>query len=51
MKIDPIVGPAHDSPPNITASSRLRVISPTGRWNMCVCGRHRSMNAAIIGAS
>jgi hypothetical protein len=23
----------------------------TGRWNVCVSGRHRSMNVAISGAS
>jgi hypothetical protein len=51
MSIDPIASPAHDSPPNIAASSRLRVISPTGMWNVCVSGHHRSMNAAISGAS
>jgi hypothetical protein len=51
MSIGPIVWPAHGSPPNIAASSRLRVISPTGKWNVCVTGRHRSMNAAIRGAS
>jgi hypothetical protein len=43
---------AHGSPPNIiAASSRLRVISPTGKWNVCVSCRHRSMNAMISGAS
>jgi hypothetical protein len=51
MSIDTIASPAHDSPLNIATSSRLRVISPTGRWNVCVSGRHWSMNAAIIGAS
>jgi hypothetical protein len=40
-----------DGPHNIEASSRLRVISPTGRWNVCVSGRHWSMNAVISGAS
>jgi hypothetical protein len=43
--------PAHGNPSNIAASSRLSVISPTGKWNVCVSGRHRSMNAAISGAS
>jgi hypothetical protein len=51
MSIGPIAWPAHGSPPNIAASSRLRVISPTGEWNVCVSGRHRSMNVAISGAS
>jgi hypothetical protein len=51
MSIGPITWPAHDSPPNIAASSRLRVISPTGKWNVCVSGHHPSMNMAISGAS
>jgi hypothetical protein len=51
MSIGPIACPAHGSPPNIAMSSRLRVISPTGTWNVCVSGRHRSMNAVISGAS
>jgi hypothetical protein len=51
MSIGPIACPAHDSPPNIAASSRLKVILPTGKWNVCVSGHHRSMNAAINAAS
>jgi hypothetical protein len=51
MSIGPIAWPAHGSPPNIVVSSRLRVISPTGKWNVCVSGRHLPMNAAINGAS
>jgi hypothetical protein len=51
MSIGPISCPAHDNPPNVAASSTLRVISPTGKWNVCVSGHHRSMNAAISGAS
>jgi hypothetical protein len=51
LSIGPIAWPTHGSPPNIAASSKLRVISPTGKWNMCVSGRHQSMNAAISGAS
>jgi hypothetical protein len=47
----PIASPAHGSPPNIAASSRLRVISPTRKWNVYVSGRHLSMNTAISGAS
>jgi hypothetical protein len=51
MSIDPIASPAHGSPPNIATSSRLSVISLTGKWNVCVSGRHRSNNVAISGAS
>jgi hypothetical protein len=51
MSIDPIACLAHGNPPNIAASSRLRVISPTGKWNVCISGHHRSMNAPISGAS
>jgi hypothetical protein len=51
MSIGPIASPAHDNPPNIAASSRLSVNSPMGKWNVCVSGLHRSMNAAISGAS
>jgi hypothetical protein len=32
----PHASPAHGSPPNIAASSRLSVISPTGKWNVCL---------------
>jgi hypothetical protein len=45
MSVGPIAWPAHGSPPDIATSSRLRVISPMGKWNVCVFGRHRSMNA------
>jgi hypothetical protein len=34
-------------PNNIETSSRLTVISPMGKWNECVSGRHQSRNAAI----
>jgi hypothetical protein len=32
---------------NIMTSSRLTFISPTGKWNEYVSGRHRSRNVAI----
>jgi hypothetical protein len=51
MSIGTIASPAHSSPPNIATSYRLIVISPTGKWNVCVSGRHRYMNAAIVGDS
>jgi hypothetical protein len=47
----PIASLAHGSPPNNATSSRMRVISPMGKWNVCVSGRHLSMNAVISGAS
>jgi hypothetical protein len=37
-----IVRPAHKRPNNITTSCRLTIISPTGKWNVCISGRHQS---------
>jgi hypothetical protein len=47
MLIAPIARLAHTRPNNIATSCRLTVISPMGKWNECVSGRHRPKNAAI----
>jgi len=42
----PTARPAHGKPRSIATSWRVGVISPTGRWNVCVSGRQRSRSAA-----
>jgi hypothetical protein len=49
MLIGPITSPANDSPPNIATSFRRHLTD--GGVDVCVSGRHQSMNAAISGVS
>jgi hypothetical protein len=41
----PVAQPTHGNPSKRATSSKVIVISPKGKWNVCISGRHQSSTA------